>query len=343
MCRIDGPFKDREKWRVRVVDRETGKRQSYIYATETEARLAIPKLGREYRRPVGEPLGKALQQYEAYQGLKGNRPRSILSTTNRLRAVFRDLDVITGDLKSEVIERWWGAFVGTRTRFGAGPSFDTRANTLAEAKTFVRWCRSRGWIESDTLLDGIEVLGKRRRGKPQLTEEESRSFLAAALKLGTGGDAGGTAAATALLLGMRASEIAERIVRDLDSGGRILAVTAAKTAAGVRRLRVPALLQPLLQALASGKGPGDRLFGAGANRHWVLRSAARVCAIAGVPPVTPHGLRGTHATLAVGAGVSGEAVAASLGHESFAVTAAHYAQPEAVSGAKAAKVADILG
>ena len=53
--------------------------------------------------------------------------------------------------------------------------------------------------------------------------------------------------------------------------------------------------------------------------------------------------RSTDATLAVGAGISGEAVAASLGHESFAVTAAHYAQPEAVSGAKAAKVADILG
>jgi hypothetical protein len=35
-------------------------------------------------------------------------------------------------------------------------------------------------------------------------------------------------------------------------------------------------------------------------------------------------------------------VAASLGHESFAVTAAHYAQAEAVSGAKAAKVADTL-
>jgi integrase len=105
---------------------------------------------------------------------------------------------------------------------------------------------------------------------------------------------------------------------------------------------VPALLQPLLQALASGKRPGARLFGAGVNRHWVLRSVARVCQLAGVPAVTPHGLRGTHATLAVGAGISGDAVAASLGHESFAVTAVHYARPEAVSGAKAAKVADTL-
>jgi len=103
------------------------------------------------------------------------------------------------------------------------------------------------------------------------------------------------------------------------------------------------VLQPLLQRLANGKASGDQLFGVGVNRHWVLRMVARVCKIAGVPAVTPHGLRGTHATLAVGAGISGDAVAASLGHESFAVTASHYAQPEAVSGARLARVADTLG
>ena len=73
---------------MRVVDRETGKRHSYIYASETEARLAIPKLRREYSRPIGEPLKKALEQYEAYLGLKGNRPRSISSTMDRLRSGF---------------------------------------------------------------------------------------------------------------------------------------------------------------------------------------------------------------------------------------------------------------
>lgn len=112
------------------------------------------------------------------------------------------------------------------------------------------------------------------------------------------------------------------------------------------------LLVDLLEVVDAEIGKLDALIasdsdpdgsGASASRHWVLRSVARVCTMAGVPAVTPHGLRGTHATLAVGVGISGEAVAASLGHESFAVTAAHYAQPEAVSGAKAAKVADILG
>ena len=44
--------------------------------------------------------------------------------------------------------------------------------------------------------------------------------------------------------------------------------------------------------------------------------------------------RKTHATLSVEAGVIGDAVAASLGHGSFAVTAGHYAKPEAITSAR---------
>jgi len=78
------------------------------------------------------------------------------------------------------------------------------------------------------------------------------------------------------------------------------------------------------------------------NRHWVLRSVRRICATAGVPSVPAHGLRGTHARLAVEAGISGDVVAASLGHESFAVTAAHYAGADAVADAAADRVARAL-
>jgi integrase len=60
----------------------------------------------------------------------------------------------------------------------------------------------------------------------------------------------------------------------------------------------------------------------------------RICCAAKTPIVGPHGLRGTHATLAVQAGVTGDAVARALGHESFAVTAGHYAKPEAVIDAR---------
>lgn len=336
MCRIDGPFRDRGKWRVRIVDRETGKRKNHIYPTETAAKAAIPKLRREYARPVGVPLGDALDEYERYMKAKGNRPRSITTTLQRLRPLFSMTDTITGNLKPGDLSKMWEAYASKK-------AVDTNANTLNQARTFMRWCSGKGWLKNSNLLDGIEVLGKRRKGKPQLSEDESRRFLTVALQLGRTGDRGATAAATALLLGMRASEIADRIVRDLDGGGRILAITSAKTEAGVRRLRVPGVLQPLLQGLAAGKESGDRLLGPDANRHWVLRAVARICKAAKVPVVTTHGLRGTHATLAVDAGITGGAVAASLGHESFeGVTVRHYASADSVAGARADRVADAL-
>jgi hypothetical protein len=75
-------------------------------------------------------------------------------------------------------------------------------------------------------------------------EDEAKRSLECALGLGRRGDVGAVSAATASVLGMRASEIAERIVRDLDAGGTKLRITSAKTAAGVRTMKVPPVLQP---------------------------------------------------------------------------------------------------
>jgi Phage integrase family len=204
----------------------------------------------------------------------------------------------------------WGARV-------SGLCASANLNTLSQAKTFASWLFKKGWVKVRGLFDGIEVPGERRRGKPQLTEDESKQFLGLVLERGRAGDRGAVASACALLLGMRATEIADRIVRDLDAGGTKLNITKAKTRAGIRTMKVPTVLQPLLQELARGKQPGDRLFG-DADRYWVRREVRRLCKLANVPIVPPHGLRGTHGRLAVEAGISGDVVAASLGHESFA-------------------------
>lgn len=79
----------------------------------------------------------------------------------------------------------------------------------------------------------------------------------------------------------------------------------------------PEVLQPHLEWSAKGKTDSMRLFSM-PNRGYVLRAVHRICKLAGVPIVPAHGLRGTHARLAVAAGLSGELVAASFGHESFA-------------------------
>jgi integrase len=74
-------------------------------------------------------------------------------------------------------------------------------------------------------------------------------------------------AATALLMGMRASEVTDGLVRDLDDDGRVLVIPHAKTRAGVRRLRIPEVLQPLPVGLATGKEEIERLFWLASNRY----------------------------------------------------------------------------
>jgi len=144
----------------------------------------------------------------------------------------------------------------------------------------------------------------------------------------------------ALLMGLRASEIVERTSRELDDGGRILLITHSKTRAGVRRLMVPEVLQPLLLKVAAGKGADVRLFAY--DRHWVLRSLARCAGRRVCPWSRPTALAAPTRPRPSQAGLTGSTVAAALGHTSFAVTANHYATPGSVESARVGRVIDAL-
>ncbi len=97
--------------------------------------------------------------------------------------------------------------------------------------------------------------------------------------------------------------------------------------------RGPAPASGAPTARCTRQGPGRSSVQSRGHRYWVLRSVQRICRAAGVPTVPAHGLRGTHATLAVSAGATSHVAAAALGHESFSTTARHYAKAEAIDGA----------
>jgi len=140
-------------------------------------------------------------------------------------------------------------------------------------------------------------------------------------------------AAVALLMGMRNSEVVGRVVRDLDDGGKLLVIDESKTSAGCRRVEVPDVLRPYLLQLAQGRAGTEPLFPnltKDGLRYWT----GRLCKEAGLPKVTPHGLRGTHATASMRANTNPHQVAAALGHSSIAVTLRPYANPEAVAEAR---------
>jgi integrase len=136
---------------------------------------------------------------------------------------------------------------------------------------------------------------------------------------------------TALLLGLRASEVTDRVVRDLDDGGRLLWIELGKTKRSCRTLEMPALLRPYLLALAKDRAPDAQMITRGMtkrgnrrDRQWLLHWLGVYCAEAKVPHVCVHSLCRLHATLATEAGQTSHAVASALGHSSPAVTHAHY-------------------
>lgn len=214
---------------------------------------------------------------------------------------------------------------------------------LAAAKTLLRWCSAkprRRWILRSP-LEEVEGVGRRRHGKPQLRVDEARKWKCKAMELAERGDTGPVAAMMALVMGMRASEIVSRVVRDLDDDRRLLWIPDAKTEAGRRTLEVPEILQPYLVAIAKGREPNARLFG-DHWRDWIRKQVKRICALAGVPTVTAHGMRGLHGTMAVKAGATGHLVAAALGHESFAISERSYVAREAIDSAKQDRALTVL-
>ena len=207
---------------------------------------------------------------------------------------------------------------------GLTGAVDSRMNTLAEAKTFFQFAKARGTPVHP--LEGVKGEGRRHYGKAKLSRDEARKFLAKCLELASSGRekqrVAAVAAAMPLVFGLRASEVTERQVRDLDDQGAILRVTRAKSRAGIRSLQVPDWFKPHLQALAANKQPNDLLVGH--ERTWLHRHVGQICEAAGVLKVPTHGLRGTHSDLALVAASTPLAVSQALGHESASTTFKHY-------------------
>jgi len=124
-----------------------------------------------------------------------------------------------------------------------------------------------------------------------------------------------------------ASEVWRRVVRDLDRDCTVIWVSEAKTSSGNRTVELSPTVARLLAEKVRGKAPTDPVFpeveALNDPKGWMIRAAARVCEAAGVPRVTPHGLRGSGATTDVIDEVVAK-VSRKLGHAGTAVTVGHY-------------------
>lgn len=328
-----GPYKHFQRWRV-VYFAANGASETVSYATEAEAikeRDAYNAAAGS--RTVGEALRDYLQEKADERGIATTRYR--LTAILRVKEGDRPLSALTAPLARELYRR--------RTEECAP---DTHQGELSYVKRFCDWCCGRGWIRLNPFA-GVTPVGKKgTRRDQQLRVDEAQRVLDTACAEGS---LESVVVLVALLMGLRAHEVVERVVRDVDGGGRILWVTKSKTDAGVRQLVIPAMLRGPLLALCAGKGPADPLFIRGgkrtvATRDWLHYHVVRLAKKAGVPRVTPHGLRRTWMTLGVLGGVDSLAkVARDGGHADRGVTAVrHYIAPGAVDSANGARVVMLL-
>lgn len=319
----------------RLYFRVDGKtRATPTVATEADAEKLKKALLRELNAVKPQSIGLTLDRYESYLKGKGNKDGSIRCTLTRLRDFFPEPEAPIGELTAkECIGLYHRLLNEDRPATKRRLAVDTHRNTLAEAKSFLKWCVSERLLSSNP-LQSVSGQGRRKRGKAQLGIDESRRLSSTALERARQGDTGALAVVLLIHTGPRASELTNLRVRDLDDGGRLLWIRPVhdgsqdhlKTPAARRALNVPAVLQQFLLELAAGRPAGDFLFG----RHWrdwPREQTERLCELAKVPRVTAHGLRGLKSSLALISGEDPEAVARTLGHSSSRVTFDSYAAP----------------
>lgn len=331
--RIHGPYKHGNQWRI-VTVRADGSRHVESCESENEARGIVAAARQQSE---GRTIAHAVDAYEVAM-----RDRKLESVTiSRSRAhLDKLLDV---NANGHRFVRWLtpkrAADRYATSRVGL--AVDTQRNALAAGRSFGRFCAERGWLPADP-FGAVKAIGRRKRGKPQLHLDETRKLIDACIAEGSRAAA---AVATSVLLGCSASEVTQRQVRDLDDGGRVLHVTKGKNRYRVRSLEVPDMLRGLLLELAGERPGAAPLFGDGdldrPSRYWIHYHCQRLCKAAKVPVVSPHGLRGTHTTLAIGAVSTSHSVAAAIaaagasaGHAPGSpITASTYAAPGAVTKA----------
>jgi integrase len=331
---VYGPYYEEGRgWRV-IVRSAGGQRRSRFFESEAAAQAHVDAVRQARQGQEARRLADLLTSWVGAMRLRGLK-ESTLDREKRFALLFwGDPETRLLALTPELARRRYRALQE------AGYAAATHRGCLEAAKAFGAWL-VREEILPENPCEGIKKEGRVNRRKPQLTLDEARTLARVALAEARAGDHGALVVLCCLLLGMRRGEVVGMKRRSLDDGGRLLRVEDAKTAAGIRVLEVPEVLQPLLLARAEGRKADDRLFPY--SGVWAWRQVKRLCQIADVGsaerPISPHGLRGSHATLAMEAGATPRLVAAALGHTSAAMTLENYAAPGSEERGRQKKVA----
>lgn len=323
--RILGPYQHGSGWRV-IEIAGTGERVGTTFASKGQAER-FKKLREAQIVADDQTTDSAFEAYEGHLKRKGNSSESIKRTSWAVLRFFPEPLPLWG-LSSKKCQQLYDDLTGVL-------AVDSHRNALAEVKTFLNWCVEQHWLSRNPAAS-IKGIGKRKKGKAQLRLKDTRVWYAKAVELADDGDDGAIAALMALVLGMRASEITLRRVRDLDEDEHpcdLLVIDEGKTEESARTIEVPDPLRGFLKAQCEGKSRDSYLFPTSKGkaghheRGWVRDQVHRICELAKVDKVSAHAMRGTLGTIAMSRGTASHVVVSTLGHADIRTTEQSYARP----------------
>ena len=342
--RVNGPYRDRDRWRIYLID-ESG-RKSMLFETQEAAESAKASLMAKARFLVERTIGETLDDYRDYRiKVRGVLAKTAEEHCRHLRSLL-PAEWPLATLTAEKAQHLYLEYAERLNQYTGKPiSVATHQWVLLVGKCWGRWLVKSG-ASTVNPFASVEPIGKPNAGKKQLTRDEAQRLSLVAVDRAKAGDKSAIGVLLMLHLGLRQGEVGARVARDVDTDGKVLIIPFGKTLTSRRRLKVPEWLRPFVISFAVGKAPTQLLFSADGQKprphqFWWTK-VHQLCRAAGVPAVCPHSLRGLHATLAIEEGASGDAVARALGHTSFEMPAKHYASIDSVANARLTRAAETL-
>lgn len=209
------------------------------------------------------------------------------------------------------------AWLGLRRR--AGHTKDTVARNLSNLRTFFAFARRRGWRQDDPTAP-VKLVKSQGDEAVYLNEEDILRLLAAPDQASQVGYTDYIAMLLLYATGLRAAELCDLDVTDVDLSGGWVTVREGK--GRDRQVPIPtAVLDDLKRYVQDTQPPEAFLLNATGGRlmPWTLaRRLRRYAQAAGISrPVTPHTFRHTYAAHLLKAGVRPEVVAKAMGHKTL--------------------------
>ena len=258
-ARVLGPYAEKDRWRLVIL--EKGVRRSEYLATEKEAQKRKAQLTKRMESFQEYTVNSLITAYtEEKERLGTALPLTCKSHATSLRIILAPiLEKTVISVTPATAERLYAELIGTpNARTGRPVAIATHRFYLATARHMFGWAVKKGFITTNP-FGAVTPVGKPKAGKKQLRIEEARLFIETALKryekkrkpvL--------LAAVMALTMGLRASEILKRQVRDLDDGCGILWIDQGKTHNARRHLRIPEAMPMSFRAKATRPAAASR-------------------------------------------------------------------------------------